>query len=192
MPRKPKLQVSEEQCRYLLRVELKDVKPTIWRQIWVESQMSLIQLHHIFQLAMGWTDAHLHSFTIHRITYATPRPEDGPDRIVVDERLIRLQMILKPSLEFEYLYDFGDNWRHVVRVEKTEPMDEPQGAAFVEAGAGACPPEDCGGTPGYETVLDHLRNDPEGTDARDFLRWAGEDFDPNRFDRRAEIGRAHV
>ena len=129
--------------------------------------------------------SHLHSFTIHRITYATPRPEDGPDRIVVDERLIRLQMILKPSLEFEYLYDFGDNWRHVVRVEKTEPMDEPQGAAFVEAGAGACPPEDCGGTPGYETVLDHLRNDPEGTDARDFLRWAGEDFDPNRFDRRA-------
>lgn len=44
--------------RYRLRVELDGVTPIIWQEIWVEGQMPLIQLHHILQAAMGWTDAH--------------------------------------------------------------------------------------------------------------------------------------
>lgn len=49
---------------YRLRIELDNVKPTIWRRVWVEGHASLLNLHHTIQAAMGWTDAHLHEFQI--------------------------------------------------------------------------------------------------------------------------------
>lgn len=51
-------------------------------------------------------------------------------------------------------------------------------------GQSACPPKDCGGTHGYQSALETLK-DPDSPAAKDCLRWAGEDFDPERFDRRA-------
>lgn len=170
---------------YLLRIELEAIKPPIWRQVWVEGQMSLIQLHHILQLAMGWTDAHLHEFSINGVTYATPHPEDDRERKIIDERRIKLQRVLKPDFAFEYVYDFGDHWRYLIRVEQVNAIKQPQGAAFVEAGARACPPEDCGGIFGYQEFLENLKTKPKGRAVKEFQRWAGGDFDPERFDRRA-------
>lgn len=169
---------------YLLRVELEHIKPAIWRQVWVEGQMTLDQLHQVIQLAVGWTDSHLHEFTIKGVTYATPHPDDDLGRKITDERVVRLRTVLEPGLEFDYVYDFGDNWRHIVRVEKTEITGESRGV-HVEDGARACPPEDCGGPHIYGEFLDNLKTNPRGQEVKDFLRWAGEDFDPERFDLRA-------
>ena len=181
-----KLQAQSKQAySYLLQVELEDITPTIWRRVWVDSGMSLHTLHHVLQAAMGWTDAHLHEFSINGKRYALPDPEDDPQWLPVDERKIPLGQILEQGLEFKYLYDYGDSWSHAVRVEEVNPVTEPYGAAFVDAGQGACPPEDSGGVPGYQDSLDLLCEDPESEDARSFLQWAGEDFDPGRFDRHA-------
>ncbi|MHB1266659.1 MAG: plasmid pRiA4b ORF-3 family protein [Acidithiobacillus ferriphilus] len=185
--RKPK---AKPAYSYLLQVELEDITPTIWRQVWVDSGMSLYTLHHVLQAAMGWTDAHLHEFSIKGKRYSLPDPEDDPGRLPVDERNILLGQILEPGLEFKYLYDYGDSWSHVIRVEEVNPVTEtagckPYGVALVDAGQGACPPEDSGGAPGYQDSLDLLREDPESDDAQSFLQWAGEDFDPSRFDRHA-------
>ena len=147
--------------------------------------MHLLQLHHIIQAAMGWTDAHLHDFTIAGKRYGTPDAEDPPDYPIIDERTIRLDQLLKPGLSFEYQYDFGDSWHHIVHVEQAKKLDEPYGAAFVEAGARACPPEDSGGPPGYQEFLDRLAANPADEEVVSFLQWAGKDFDPNHFDRRA-------
>ncbi|AEM46690.1 plasmid pRiA4b ORF-3 family protein [Acidithiobacillus ferrivorans SS3] len=182
--RKPK---AKPAYSYLLQVELEDITPTIWRQVWVDSGMSLHTLHHVLQAAMGWTDAHLHEFSIKGKRYSLPDPEDDPGRLPVDERNILLGQILEPGLEFKYLYDYGDSWSHVIRVEEVNPVTETAGCkpALVDAGQGACPPEDSGGAPGYQDSLDLLREDPESDDAQSFLQWAGEDFDPSRFDRHA-------
>jgi len=185
--RKPK---AKQAYSYLLQVELEDITPTIWRQVWVDSRMSLHTLHHVLQAAMGWTDAHLHEFSINGKRYSLPDPEDGPKRLPIDERKVPLGQILKPGLEFKYLYDYGDSWTHVIRVEEANPIAKPAdckpyGVAFVDGGQGACPPEDSGGAPGYQDSLDLLREDPESEDAQSFLQWAGEDFDPGRFDRHA-------
>jgi hypothetical protein len=171
--------------RYRLRIELADITPLIWRQIWVEGQMHLLQLHHIIQTAMGWTDAHLHDFTIAGVRYSLPHDDDDFGLPLVDERTVRLDRILKPGLTFDYQYDFGDSWMHSVRVEKTETMTEPYGAAFVVDGARACPPEDAGGSGSYQDFLDRLAADPRDEEVVSFLEWAGTDFDPDRFDRRA-------
>ncbi len=185
--RKPK---AKQAYSYLLQVELEDITPTIWRQVWVDSRMSLHTLHHVLQAAMGWTDAHLHEFSVNGKRYSLPDPEDDPKRLPVDERKVPLGQISEPGLEFKYLYDYGDSWTHVIRVEEASPITEPAGCkpygvAFVDAGQGACPPEDSGGAPGYQDSLDLLREDPESEDAQSFLQWAGEDFDPGRFDRHA-------
>ncbi len=50
---------AKQAYSYLLQVELEDVTPKIWRQVWVDSGMSLHTLHHVLQATMGWTDAHL-------------------------------------------------------------------------------------------------------------------------------------
>lgn len=171
--------------RYRLRIELAEITPVIWRQVWVEGHIRLVQLHHIIQAAMGWTDAHLHAFKIGDTRYGTPDPEDDPDYPLTDERTVQLDRILTPGLRFEYQYDFGDSWIHLVRVELVKALDQPYGAAAVEAGAGACPPEDSGGSFGYQAFLDKFAADPDDEEVESFFEWAGDDFNPHHFDRHA-------
>lgn len=171
---------------YCLRIELAEISPTIWRRIWIEERTSLIALHHTIQAVMGWTDAHLHEFQVGGVIYATPHPEDDPERVIIDERRVPLHKALHGISHFGYLYDFGDGWEHTITIEKREP--EPahwRGCAFVEAGERACPPEDAGGAPRYQEFLDQLAKNPRNERVREFLEWAGEDFQPDRFDRHA-------
>ena len=45
----------------------------------------------------------------------------------------------------------------------------------------ACPPEDCGGPPGYAELLEVLAN-PTHEEHERLLRWVGRPFDPTEFD----------
>jgi hypothetical protein len=47
---------------YLLRIELKDFKPAIYREVLVDPDITLRALHKVIQAAMGWEDAHLYAF----------------------------------------------------------------------------------------------------------------------------------
>lgn len=47
-----------------LKVTLRHTRPPIWRRVQVRSDISLLQLHDILQVVMGWTDSHLHQFVI--------------------------------------------------------------------------------------------------------------------------------
>ena len=171
---------------YCLRIELDGIVPAIWRRIWIEGGTRLIKLHHTIQAAMGWTDAHLHEFEIGGVSYATPHPEDRPERAFVDERRVQLHKVLNRISHFGYVYDFGDSWQHTITVEKIVPPPEhPRGCGYVEAGERACPPEDAGGSQSYQEFLGQFAKNPRHEDVRAFRRWAGQDFDPNRFDRHA-------
>ncbi|MEZ5328238.1 MAG: hypothetical protein R3F19_24600 [Verrucomicrobiales bacterium] len=48
-------------------------------------------------------------------------------------------------------------------------------------GSRACPPEDCGGNPGYEDLVDAMKT-PGHPDREDLIDWLGEEFDPEAFD----------
>jgi hypothetical protein len=46
-------------CKIItLHVQIEDIKPPIWRRIAVDGEISLRLLHHILQVAFGWTDLH--------------------------------------------------------------------------------------------------------------------------------------
>ena len=54
---------------YQLRVWLREISPVIWRRLLVRSDSSIADLHYTLQLAMGWTDTHLHQFLIRGKSY---------------------------------------------------------------------------------------------------------------------------
>lgn len=176
--------VTRQPSEIVLRVELLGITPSIWRRLAVHSELTLADLHHVLQAAMGWHDRHSHEFQIDSVRY---RPEpDTEDPVDLDIRLSarkRLRTVAQETDLFIYRYDFGDQWRHRIVVEHVGAKP-PTRLAWVLAGEGACPPEDCGGIPGYLTALAAL-GAPTSAAAREFLAWTGEDFDPNRFDRQA-------
>jgi hypothetical protein len=150
-----------------LRVTLREVEPRVERVIDVPAGVTLDELHLVLQVALGWTDSHLHSFTADGITYAGPHEEYEQD--AVDDRGVRLSSL---PAHFLYTYDFGDDWEHEVEVLG------PGGAEpRCVSGEGACPPEDCGGTSGYAELLEALA-DPRHDEHEDMTTWVGDRLRP--------------
>ncbi len=81
---------------------------------------------------------------------------------------------------FTYTYDFGDNWEHILEIEKTFSPDKSVRYPVCLAGARAGPPEDVGGIPGYENFLQALA-DPNHPEHDEYLKWIGGSFDPEAF-----------
>jgi hypothetical protein len=128
---------------------------------------------------MGWTDSHLHTFTVGKQAYSVPDPDWD---WVKDERRVRLSdVVAARHKKFLYTYDMGDNWDHTLLIEKVLPPEE--GATYPRclAGKRACPPEDCGGVWGYAEFLEAI-SDPEHPEHEDMLEWIGGEFDPEAFD----------
>jgi hypothetical protein len=164
---------------YQLKVTLQDIKPPVWRRVQVKD-CSLGKLRDIIQVCMDWEGYHLHAFDIGGEQYSEP----DPDRMMEykDERRMKLSQVVGQGFKkFTYLYDFGDNWDHVIQVEKV--LDAEAGVRYPRciAGKRACPPEDCGGPWGYGDFLEAIQN-PEHPDHEDILDWIGGEFDPEAFD----------
>ncbi len=174
---------------YQFKITLKDIKPPIWRRIQVPGTCTFWDLHVAIQDAMGWLDCHLHEFRI--------RDLDGrmlsigiPDEDFENETLpgwkSRVSKFLSSARPtFEYVYDFGDDWRHKIEFEGSVPAEPGVYYPRCIKGKRACPPEDCGGPWGYQELLDVLA-DPEHEEHEDTKRWAESikegPFNPEEFD----------
>ena len=52
-----------------LLITLRQIEPPIWRRLLVPDYLQLSQLHNVLQGAMGWTNSHLHEFSIGGLSY---------------------------------------------------------------------------------------------------------------------------
>jgi hypothetical protein len=170
---------------YELRIVLLGSKPSIWRRLQVRGDANLGWLHAVIQVAMGWTNSHLHHFLAQDARYTDLRHSEDigfgsePDR---DEAKTRLAQIApRQGYQFSYEYDFGDSWAHEITVEKILPDPSATTTAICLEGARACPPEDCGGIPGYAELLKALKN-PKHPEHKTMKRWLGRPFDAETFD----------
>jgi Plasmid pRiA4b ORF-3-like protein len=154
--------------RYLqLRIELLGLPFGVWRRVVVPESITLSNLHRVLQVAMGWLDMHLHEFDINGVRYGLPVPEwDTGPNAPTSEKGVRLNQCLGDAASFHYLYDFGDDWQHRIHIEKVLQPDSGLETPICLDGAGACPPEDVGGVPGYHALLAAL-GDPNGPDRFD-------------------------
>lgn len=167
---------------YQVKVTLKGSKPPIWRRLEVEADTRLDRLHDILQVAMGWTNSHLHQFIVGRTFYGELHPDyDGWGADMLDEKKVKLsQLATREGFKFIYEYDFGDSWEHELLLEKILVPEVGINYPRCVKGKRACPPEDVGGVWGYESFLEAIR-DPNHPEHLDMLDWLGEDFDPEAF-----------
>ena len=89
--------------------------------------------------------------------------------------------------EMEYVYDMGDNWQHRIIVEKVMPAK--LGALYPQflGRERRCPPEDCGGFPGYYEFLDNIAS-KQSKNRKAALEWYGRPYDPDDIDEKQIVG----
>jgi len=164
---------------YQFKITLKDIRPPIWRRVQVRSNTTLGHLHWVIQFSMGWTNSHLHSFSIQGVEYGMLMPELGFDEMGVrDEQSVKLSKVIPgEKFKFCYLYDFGDSWEHNILVEKVLDADPEINYPLCIKGKRACPPEDCGGVWGYRDFLEAIQN-PDDPEHEEILEWVGGFYDP--------------
>lgn len=174
-----------------IHISLDGIEPLIWRRLVVPLHTTLSELHHILQAAMGWTDSHLHQFEIGGLRYGDldmlnqDRVEGDAQAFDATEvRLRDFQFRYDDGPAFVYVYDFGDDWRHTVQIEKLLAVKPAPKTATCIEGARCCPPEDVGGPHGYFEFLRVLLSpEPDEREEQGHLkRWSGGKFDPERFD----------
>jgi hypothetical protein len=166
---------------YQLHISLNGIEPVIWRRIQVLGRVSLYKLNRIIQESMGWKNSHLNFFKINDIEYEVKY--DNLDEIpqALDEKEFKLcQVVQAENIRFTFLYDFGDEWEHSVLVEKILPKEPDVKYPICIDGKRACPPEDCGGPPGFAEFVEAVRN-PYHEDHQVMIQWVGYKYDPDEF-----------
>lgn len=180
--------------KFTLRVTLKGLKPAIYRKFEVPSNITLRNLGELILDVMGWDGYHMHQFRVGDKYYApkwqsdesyhTPFFDKGNNFFSEDYVLSDVLSEKGKAIEFEY--DFGDSWRHEVKLSSVGEFKENDDYAvrFVD-GKRACPIEDCGGVWGYEAICAHYKGDDSFDDGFDddfFDYYIDEYFDPEYLD----------
>jgi len=174
---------------YQFNITLKHIEPKIWRVIQVPETYTFWDLHVAIQDVMGWTDYHLHEFIVKdpltrkKITISIPTEEESfVEETIPDWKVMIADCFSTRNKNADYNYDFGDDWQHIIKLEKILPKEKEQTYPRCIAGERACPPEDCGSIPGYEKILDMLKNpDPENEEYQETMKWLGDSYDPEHF-----------
>ncbi|MFC5260936.1 plasmid pRiA4b ORF-3 family protein [Kribbella qitaiheensis] len=175
---------------YQVRVDLTGTKPPVWRRLELASDLFLNEVHEVLQIAFGWTDSHLHEFAsgkdyYHSLTehYLCPFEADE-GKTGVPEGDVRLDEVLaKPGDKLLYLYDFGDDWMHVIKLEAERPRDDSAPRAVCIDGRRPGPSEDCGGVYGYGVIAAALDpGHPEHAEAvAEYADMYGDDANPDHY-----------
>ncbi len=164
---------------YLLKIQLLEIKPIIWREFFVPASISLDRLHEVIQDVMGWANYHLYEFEINGTIY-TEEPE-SPEEGLKSKKYKLGDLVSAKGEKFKYTYDFGDNWVHLIElIDCIDMVPDPKSPVRCLAGKRACPPEDVGGPWGYKEFLGILKN-PNHEEYEEVVDWAGGDFDSERF-----------
>lgn len=167
--------------KYTLRITLENIKPEIWRELEVPSNINLTSLAAIIINAMGWQEDHLHHF-INKNSYYSTSPYEINDLRGNNKDGSKYcigELLKKAGDKATFEYDFGDSWYHTITLKSISEPDSKPKVALID-GKRACPPEDCGGFPGYNELCKAMKK-PNSPDAQDLIEWLGSKYDPELF-----------
>jgi hypothetical protein len=176
---------------FVLKVTLELDRHSVWRKITVPANITFTELHDILQAAFAWQDSHLHDFKIYGENEL--RQDRSYLQLVCDKEALSYEREIPVKMEsglklrdflpakIEYNYDFGDDWKHTIEVERII-HDYSFNYPTCEDGEGSAPPEDVGGEPGFEEFLAMIK-DPAHPDHDQMKEW-GEMQGYAEFDRR--------
>ena len=90
------------------------------------------------------------------------------------------EMVPRVRTKFRYVYDFGDNWEHLIEVEKIMAAEPGVHYPRCADGARANPLEDCGGAWDYQDFVDAVGH-PQHPRYGDLVEWGLKKWDPEHF-----------
>ena len=149
---------------YQLKITIKNSHPPIWRRIIVPQHITFYDLDDIIEAAFGWTHVHMFGFYFKDMKFIgapIKSDEDNADECI-DEWL-------EVGKSFTYVYDFGDEWHHIVKVEKIVEYDERYPKVIKSKGPNMI--EDCGGLWGFYEILDESEPFDMEKVNEDFKTW---------------------
>jgi hypothetical protein len=181
---------------YEFEITLKDSRPRLWRRIQITSDATFLQLHKAIQDACDWGNYHLFQFCRSPYVdiiasgggagdngdddldgfFAASTYDDGCDGPPAGQ--VKLSSFFSTQTGCTYLYDFGDDWEHTIKLKRTFTSPE-RFARRLVAGKGTFPPEDCGGLYGYYECVKVARGEIEDEDRQEWLEscgWSPDDF----------------
>ena len=158
-------QTSKKYKYYEIKVSIRDTHPPVWRRLQIPSGITFHELNAIIQLAFDWCGYHMYEFEIGATLHEEGQLIGIPDEDsgwygheIKDAKKIKIDKYFKEYKKMKYTYDFGDNWIHDITIEKVIETDiKLQNPICIKAKM-ADLPEDCGGSWGYEELLEILDN----------------------------------
>jgi hypothetical protein len=190
---------------YRIKITLRNSNPLIWRRIIVPAEITFKRLHDVIQVAMGWRNYHLYDFNIKeenlRVTcdeeaiaeydfYSKIKLTKANDPQGYIAKLLEIKPKLSDKIKIdryltdykavEYIYDFGDYWKHSILLEEIVE-DYEYAYPICLDGEGACPPEDVGGILEYEEFLDIMK-DEKHPEHKKLKEWASNNYYKETFD----------
>lgn len=174
---------------YQLKISIKYISPPIWHRILISNYSTFAELHDVIQEFFNWGNYHLHEFYYYKQNYIYRQIRiqgldiddsfsPNSDFYDVREDAIRLCDVFSTEQRVvNYLYDFGDNWEHAIKLERIFPNNNDFRSFSCVGGKRATPPEDCGGPYGYQELLEILEN-PNHQEHEEMKAWIGKNFDP--------------
>jgi len=170
-----------------LHISLQNSDPVIYRTVQVKPETSFFELHHIIQIAMGWQNYHLFEFNLDGYRVGAIEETEkgngyGSDQ-VLDANTIMLKDIVSCKQDsFLYTYNFGNSWTNNITLKKSVHKEKKIYYPVCIDGQLNCPPEDCGGIPGFYYILSIIQ-DKKHAEYKETLQWVGKKYDPSLFDK---------
>jgi hypothetical protein len=169
-------------------VQLLEIEPPIWRSFLLKKEATFQNLHAAIQDACGWQDYHIYAFREDRGGPAIAGiPDDEYDSPDPDAEKVKVSSYFsEPGQSCLYLYDFGDDWWHEVKLIDVVSLKD-KFVRMLTGGERAFPPEDCGGIWGYEVCVAIQKGEKVELVAKELRqrkKWIG-DWQPERFDLKA-------
>jgi hypothetical protein len=148
--------MRQEANSYVFKVALRH-RRSIWRQIAMDGDLTLHDLHEAIFHAFDRYDEHLYSFSFAKRSgrgwrnpemapeYNHPMAADEPGPFADDFRKDASQTLLdslhlRKGQRFAYLFDFGDEWWHDVVVEAIHDGQRAASIGVIES-RGKSPPQ---------------------------------------------------
>jgi hypothetical protein len=143
----PRLKKSAATTVHTVKASLHGAKPPVWRRLELPSELTLDMVHEVMQIAFAWHGYHLHQFETACGAFGSPDDDgDWGFEEVGDESAVALaQVAAEEKAKIVYVYDFGDDWRHDIVVEKIAPALPGVAYPRCTGGRGWAPEEDSGG-----------------------------------------------
>jgi Plasmid pRiA4b ORF-3-like protein len=141
----PKLPKRAGTTVHVVKVNLYGAKPPVWRRLEVPSAMTLDLVHEVLQAVFDWDGYHLHSFETVCGEYGDPSQDDDWSERGHESAVALAQVAAAEKAKVVYVYDFGDDWRHDIIVDKILPAAPGVAYPRCTAGRGETPAEDSGG-----------------------------------------------